>query len=456
ELLERDDEAKVDEICSKLAFHASTLAAKIEPNGPNRPRVFEAIVKLAGASDELDLVVPTLSQLEPMMKSWGLTTPQKQRIYLLLSENLVKSTEHENLAFQFGLRYLASVSPADAESPAVREVAISIIKTAIKLPSVLNFEDLFRLAPVQSIKKVDPKLFELLNIFVDKTYSQYRAFVDKNPLFLRDSKLANDEAEMDAISIKIRLLTLATLASQFVDGEMPYSAVAESLNIPETDVEMWIIDVMLSAVGLRPLLAVATRTATPPSYIASTAVVLYQQSRNATKKSGGSSSNGRTSNPKFLGVKLGGGTRVDHPGQIVVRQRGTKWHAGPGVAVGRDHTLYATRPGWVTFTYDLARQRRVIWIAERREDVENSQRSDGELAGDPIGFGSRSHVREQIAAAIDGKRYMGLDGLGRWKYVMAVADRLAKEDEVRRTKALSKRLEGQTRGAFDLVDLTLV
>ncbi|KAJ1569634.1 hypothetical protein HK405_012554, partial [Cladochytrium tenue] len=93
-----------------------------------------------------------------------------------------------------------------------------------------------------SIKKVDPKLFELLNIFVDKTYSQYREFVDNNPSFLRDSKLANNEAEMDAISIKIRLLTLATLASQFVDGEMPYSAVAESLNIPESDVEMWIID----------------------------------------------------------------------------------------------------------------------------------------------------------------------------------------------------------------------
>ncbi|KAI9359952.1 ribosomal protein L27, partial [Zopfochytrium polystomum] len=86
------------------------------------------------------------------------------------------------------------------------------------------------------------------------------------------------------------------------------------------------------------------------------------QQRPATKKSGGSSANGRTSNPKFLGLKRGAGARVSHPGQIIIRQRGTQWHPGPGVGCGRDHTLYATRAGWVVFSYDLARQRRVVWV----------------------------------------------------------------------------------------------
>eukprot|EP01111_Echinosteliopsis_oligospora_P014363 TRINITY_DN5399_c0_g1_i1.p1 TRINITY_DN5399_c0_g1~~TRINITY_DN5399_c0_g1_i1.p1 ORF type:complete len:223 (+),score=63.78 TRINITY_DN5399_c0_g1_i1:70-738(+) len=68
----------------------------------------------------------------------------------------------------------------------------------------------------------------------------------------------------------------------------------------------------------------------------------------ATKKSGGSSKNGRDSNPKYLGVKRYGGEAVK-PGTMIVRQRGTKIHPGEGVGIGKDHTIYATIPGRVQF-----------------------------------------------------------------------------------------------------------
>jgi large subunit ribosomal protein L27 len=68
----------------------------------------------------------------------------------------------------------------------------------------------------------------------------------------------------------------------------------------------------------------------------------------ATKKAGGSTRNGRDSNPKYLGVKRYGGQRVNS-GEILVRQRGTKFHAGPGVGLGRDHTLFALAAGCVRF-----------------------------------------------------------------------------------------------------------
>ncbi len=58
----------------------------------------------------------------------------------------------------------------------------------------------------------------------------------------------------------------------------------------------------------------------------------------AQKKGGGSTRNGRDSQPKMLGVKVFGG-QVIPAGSIIVRQRGTKFHAGPNVAMGRDHTL---------------------------------------------------------------------------------------------------------------------
>ena len=68
----------------------------------------------------------------------------------------------------------------------------------------------------------------------------------------------------------------------------------------------------------------------------------------AHKKAGGSTRNGRDSNPKYLGVKRYGGEAV-RAGNILVRQRGTKFHAGDNVGVGRDHTLFALVDGKVSF-----------------------------------------------------------------------------------------------------------
>ena len=70
----------------------------------------------------------------------------------------------------------------------------------------------------------------------------------------------------------------------------------------------------------------------------------------AHKKAGGSTNNGRDSNPKMRGVKKFGG-EVVIPGNIIVRQKGTKFHAGPGVKMGKDFTLFATNPGAVKFSF---------------------------------------------------------------------------------------------------------
>jgi large subunit ribosomal protein L27 len=68
----------------------------------------------------------------------------------------------------------------------------------------------------------------------------------------------------------------------------------------------------------------------------------------AHKKGGGSSRNGRDSNPKYLGVKRSDG-QVVTAGSILVRQRGTRFHAGRNVGLGRDHTLFAMVDGRVSF-----------------------------------------------------------------------------------------------------------
>jgi large subunit ribosomal protein L27 len=69
----------------------------------------------------------------------------------------------------------------------------------------------------------------------------------------------------------------------------------------------------------------------------------------AHKKAGGSSRNGRDSNAQRLGVKKFGGEQVV-AGNIIVRQRGTQWHPGTGVGLGRDYTIFAVVDGVVKFT----------------------------------------------------------------------------------------------------------
>ncbi len=68
----------------------------------------------------------------------------------------------------------------------------------------------------------------------------------------------------------------------------------------------------------------------------------------AQKKAGGSSRNGRDSAGRRLGVKLFGGEVVT-PGCIIVRQRGTKFHPGQNVGIGKDHTLFSTAEGHIKF-----------------------------------------------------------------------------------------------------------
>ncbi len=81
----------------------------------------------------------------------------------------------------------------------------------------------------------------------------------------------------------------------------------------------------------------------------------------ATKKAGGSTRNGRDSESKRLGVKLFGG-QVVQGGNIIVRQRGTKFHAGTNVGVGKDHTLFAKAEGVLKFEVKGPKNRRFVSV----------------------------------------------------------------------------------------------
>merc|ERR1712146_594738 len=103
--------------------------------------------------------------------------------------------------------------------------------------------------------------------------------------------------------------------------------------------------------------AVRSTSLQPPLLV----LAASQQVREATKKAGGSTKNGRDSNPKMLG-----GKGYVPAGGIIVRQRGTEFHPGRHVGMGRDHTLYALEEGQVKFAVrgrrTLKRPKRVVEI----------------------------------------------------------------------------------------------
>ncbi len=81
----------------------------------------------------------------------------------------------------------------------------------------------------------------------------------------------------------------------------------------------------------------------------------------AQKKGGGSTRNGRDSKPKMLGVKAFGGEAIS-AGSIIVRQRGTRFHAGANVGIGKDHTLFALADGTVSFAVKGALNKHTVSV----------------------------------------------------------------------------------------------
>lgn len=98
-------------------------------------------------------------------------------------------------------------------------------------------------------------------------------------------------------------------------------------------------------------------TAQTPAAVAT----MIGQHRCASKKAGGSTQNGKDSNPKMLGVKVSGGAQAT-AGNIIVRQRGTEFHPGPNVGMGKDHTLFALVDGKVVFSRSRHTGRRSVSV----------------------------------------------------------------------------------------------
>ncbi len=121
------------------------------------------------------------------------------------------------------------------------------------------------------------------------------------------------------------------------------------------------------------------------------------QARFASKKSGGSTSNGRKSNPHFMGFKQ---INEAKKGNIILRQRGTKFHPGKGVGMGRDFTLFALEDGKVSISYDATRNKSFVNINHQGK--------------------SKAQVKRELYNKIDMGEYLAMNQKQRYEHVMGL------------------------------------
>ncbi|CAG8598906.1 18557_t:CDS:2 [Dentiscutata erythropus] len=184
----------------------------LEYSSPLRYDVFVAILDIATKSDEIETILPQLPRLDTWVKEWSISTEQ----------------------------YLATYTPSDDLSVAKSAASRAVVE-AIQLPEILSFEDLLELDAIKALK--NEQVFELLKVFLNGNLKEYKQFVDTNPGVVEKLGLSNEDNTR-----KIRLLTLASLASEHVSHEITYQTIAKALEIEEDEVEMWTIDAKVNQV----------------------------------------------------------------------------------------------------------------------------------------------------------------------------------------------------------------
>ncbi|KAG6861869.1 hypothetical protein C0995_011166 [Termitomyces sp. Mi166 len=211
----------------------SNLFNATERTSSIRPQVYSALIQISSVNGDLDVLQITRRNVEKWLSEWNIT-PTEKASFLKIISSAYKAESQPETAYEYE-RLCVQTLPST--SPAAQEGAIDLIATALRLPNIFDFDPLFKLDAVISAK--DHELFSLLQIFLSNGLPEFNAWVGSHPNALDKYKLDRSQLEH-----KIRLLTLASLAFQYVGRDLPYSKVAESLQVDVAEVEKWAIDVI--------------------------------------------------------------------------------------------------------------------------------------------------------------------------------------------------------------------
>ena len=204
----------------------------------SRYHVFLALLKVIRNGSSFEVLRPQLRSLETWLQQWDINDDAQKTLYLTVSDIADEAGEREQ-AYYYLLRALRSIPVREASAQEAQRLSVKALKFALTDPRHFDFQDLTALDSVQSLRRSDPTLFELLEIFNAEQLDEYNDFREEH-----DSWLEGQGMDQAALVRKMRLLTLASLAASTQSRALPYLHISRALQIPLSDVEMWVIDVI--------------------------------------------------------------------------------------------------------------------------------------------------------------------------------------------------------------------
>lgn len=219
----------------------SNLFNSLEPSSALRLSVFNALLSLAAANDDLDYLTSSLTALPQWLAQWQVSESDKASCLESVAKAL-ESAEKEHgqtsKAYQFLLLHLRYISTLP-ENASTKDAAERTVAAALRLPKLYELEELLHIKAVLDLKSSSSAVFELLKIFVGGSTSDFNTFVSSHA-----AELSRLELSQEALLHKIRLLDLADLCALSVSADVAYASIAKTLQIEEDEVELWVIDVI--------------------------------------------------------------------------------------------------------------------------------------------------------------------------------------------------------------------
>ncbi|KAF2810005.1 eukaryotic translation initiation factor 3 subunit M [Mytilinidion resinicola] len=217
----------------------STVFNTLQPDNDNRYHVFLAILSVVRRSANFETLRPQLKHLDQWLAAWDMDEEDQRKLYLAIVEVATVAGEEEH-AYQYLVRALRTIPSDELSTPESQQLSLRALKSALTHPTHFDFQDLTALDTIQALRNSHPIYFQLLEIFTADLLDDFNDFKDEH-----DGWIEEQELDADALNRKMRLLTLASIAaSTGQTRSLPYAHIAKALQIPSSDVEMWVIDVI--------------------------------------------------------------------------------------------------------------------------------------------------------------------------------------------------------------------
>lgn len=213
-----------------------TIFNTIQPDDESRYHVLLVIVDLIRKTSNWETLEPQLRNLDEWTEQWELESGEIRKLALAISETAA-TVDQADFSYTYLLKALRTLQD-DAASTEARDLSLRALKAALQNDKHFDFQDLTSLDSIQALRKSEQTWFELLELFSSENYDDLQDFKEGNGSFISDNGLNED-----ILDRKMRLLTLASLASQSSQSRtLPYAHIAKALDIPFETVESWVID----------------------------------------------------------------------------------------------------------------------------------------------------------------------------------------------------------------------